>query len=286
MTSTEQKRIVLTDPSEYRPEYRDKASYRDFNIHTCPARVIDTYKSMHTFQTVEYVRGKIEHYCKFNHAEMTMMEALNSLDAFLDESDPDVDIPNSLHGYQTAEAIRRKHPDKDWFHVVGLIHDAGKVMAHWGEPQWSTVGDTFPVGCLPDDRIVFGRESFKDNPDMKDEKFNTRLGMYEENCGLDKVLMSWGHDEYLYRVLTSDLNTCRLPEEGLYMIRYHSFYPWHTSGAYGYLCNNKDEEMKDWINEFNKFDLYTKSAVTPNVDELQAYYSALMEKYIPGKVKW
>ena len=24
--------------------------------------------------------------------------------------------------------------------------------------------------------------------------------MYEKNCGLDNVLMSWGHDEYLYQV--------------------------------------------------------------------------------------
>jgi hypothetical protein len=26
--------------------------------------------------------------------------------------------------------------------------------------------------------------------------------MYEENCGLESVLMSWGHDEYLYQAST------------------------------------------------------------------------------------
>jgi inositol oxygenase len=41
--------------------------------------------------------------------------------------------------------------------------------------------------------------------------------MYEENCGLDKVTMSWGHDEYMYRMLQHNKST--LPEEAFYIIR-------------------------------------------------------------------
>ena len=69
------------------------------------------------------------------------------LNDLVDESDPDLDLPNIVHAFQTAERIREEHPDKDWFHLVGLIHDLGKVMAFYGEPQWCVVGDTFPVGC-------------------------------------------------------------------------------------------------------------------------------------------
>ena len=29
--------------------------------------------------------------------------------------------------------------------------------------------------------------------------YSSKYGIYEPNCGLDKVYMSWGHDEYLYR---------------------------------------------------------------------------------------
>ena len=29
----------------------------------------------------------------------------------------------------------------------------------------------------------------------------TENGIYEAGCGLDNVLISWGHDEYLYMVL-------------------------------------------------------------------------------------
>ena len=54
---------------------------------------------------------------------------------------------------------------------------------------------------------------------------SSKYGIYEPNCGLDKITMSWGHDEYLYRVLINHGAT--IPEEGLYMIRFHSFYPWH-----------------------------------------------------------
>ena len=60
--------------------------------------------------------------------------------------------------------------------------------------------------------------------------------------------MSFGHDEYMYRVLVG--NGTSLPAEGLYMVRYHSFYPWHTGNDYDYLCNDKDRSMLEWIREF------------------------------------
>jgi inositol oxygenase len=72
--------------------------------------------------------------------------------------------------------------------------------------------------------------------------------MYERNCGLNNIMMSWGHDEYMYRVLVH--NKTKLPQQALYMIRYHSFYPWHSGGDYGHLCNKADLSMLPWINEF------------------------------------
>jgi inositol oxygenase len=215
---------------------------------------------------------------------MTIMEILEKLNELVDESDPDIDVPNSFHAFQTAEGIRRVHPDKPWFQLTGLIHDIGKIMHLWGEPQWATVGDTFVVGCAPDPNIVFGVESFSKNPDISHSRYNTKYGMYSPECGLDKVLMSWGHDEYLYRVLMANKHS--LPDEALYMIRFHSFYPYHTCGAYSHLINDKDKEMIPWIKEFNKFDLYTKSQDLPDVNELREYYQDLIDKYLPGKIRW
>ena len=57
--------IVLEDPSEYRPEHKDVKDFREFSIHTSPQRVINTYKMMHTYQTLDYVKGKMEHWGKY-----------------------------------------------------------------------------------------------------------------------------------------------------------------------------------------------------------------------------
>lgn len=58
---------------------------------------------MHKNQTYSFVKSKMSKWCKLDHAELTIMEALDTLSNFLDECDPDVDIPNAIHAYQTAE---------------------------------------------------------------------------------------------------------------------------------------------------------------------------------------
>ena len=64
---------------------------------------------------------------QFDHEELTVMEALDKLNDLIDESDPDLDLPNIIHAFQTAERIRLDHPNEDWFQLVGLVHDLGKV---------------------------------------------------------------------------------------------------------------------------------------------------------------
>ena len=53
----------------------------------------------------------------------------------------------------------------------------------------------------------------------------------------------------MYRVLRNHA-TCRIPEEALYVIRFHSFYPYHTSGDYRYLCDNIDTDRLEWLKRF------------------------------------
>ncbi|XP_067936218.1 inositol oxygenase-like [Watersipora subatra] len=244
-----------------------------------------TYYEMHPQQTVEFVKAQHEKWCKFDHLELTIMEAVDLLADFVDESDPDAQFANSIHAFQTAEAIRAEHPDDDWFQLTGLIHDLGKVMAKYGQPQWCTVGDTYPVGLAPRDCIAFGVKSFQGCPDLDDSRYNTKLGMYKEHCGLDNVLMSWGHDEYLYQVLKNH-PSCTLPKEGLWCIRYHSFYPLHRESEYLDLLTPDDEEILGWIKRFSPFDLYSKTEKPINVEELKPYYQQLIDKYIPGKIKF
>lgn len=280
--------ILILDPSEcYRPEQKKMDDFRYFGIDEndyIQKRVKETYKKMHNNQTVEFVRDRMAYWTKFDKCEMTILDALEKLNALIDESDPDIDLPNIFHAFQTAEKIRQAHPQHDWLHLTGLIHDLGKLMALYGEPQWAVVGDTFPVGCAPKDSIAYRSTTFENNPDMENSKYNTKFGIYEEHCGLENVLMSWGHDEYLYRVLLN--HGTKLPDVALFIIRFHSFYPWHTNGDYYHLCDNKDMSMLKWTQEFNKFDLYSKSEEVPDIEALKPYYQSLIDKYIPGLVKW
>ncbi len=93
--------------------------------------------------------------------------------------------------------------------------------------------------------------------------------------------MSFGHDEYLYQVLKN--NECLLPEEALFVIRFHSFYPWHQDGAYDYFCNEKDLKLLQLVREFQKCDLYSKSEKALDYQSLIPYYKELMIKYFPSK---
>ncbi|VDM68338.1 unnamed protein product [Strongylus vulgaris] len=158
------------------PFQQDGKNYRNYEEdpkNRIQSRVRNHYYNQHRLQTVEFVDKMHKKWLSFNHDRMPILEALEVLADFLDESDPDVDEANLIHAYQTAEQLRKAHPNKPWMHLVGLVHDLGKVMSVWGEEQWAVTGDTYPVGCAPSDTIVYGEGSFEGNPDMLNPKYNT-----------------------------------------------------------------------------------------------------------------
>jgi inositol oxygenase len=252
--------------------------FRDYQT---PARnsVSELYRLNHTNQTLEFVLAKKKEYFAKAKVEMSVWEAIEHLTTLVDESDPDTDLPQIEHNLQTAEAIRRDgHPR--WFILTGLIHDLGKVLSLFGEPQWAIVGDTFPVGCGFSDRIVYA-EFFAANPDSQNIFLQTRNGIYKEGCGLDNIQFSWGHDEYLYQVMKA-----YLPEESLYMIRYHSCYVMHQQRQYEHLMNDHDKQMFNWVRTFSPYDLYSKGEERPNLEALRPYYEELVAEFLPEKLLW
>jgi inositol oxygenase len=263
--------------SRYQPG-KTEEQFRDYSD-TTPPTVREFYRLNHANQTVAFVRAKKQEFLPARRMRMGIWQAMEYLNTLVDESDPDTDLSQLEHLVQTSEAIRRDgHPR--WFVLAGLIHDLGKILCLWGEPQWAVVGDTFPVGCAWSDRIVFP-EFFKLNPDSRMPVYQTATGIYEEGCGLDKVELSWGHDEYLYHVVKD-----HLPEPALYMIRYHSFYPGHKEGAYDHLMNDHDREMFAWVRKFNPYDLYSKGAERPDIAQLRPYYEDLIAEYFPAELNW
>jgi inositol oxygenase len=241
--------------------------------------VAEFYRANHRQQTLEFVRAKAAQWAPGLHGRMGIWQAMEFLDTLVDDSDPDTDVTQLQHLLQTAEAIRRDgHPR--WFVLAGLVHDLGKILCLHGEPQWAAVGDTFPVGCRFSDRVVFP-EFFADNPDTRRPELSTELGIYQAGCGMDSVLLSWGHDEYLYRVARP-----YLPAEALAMIRYHSFYAWHREGAYQALMNEDDRRALEWVRAFNPYDLYSKGAPPIPVAEVRPYYEELIAEYFPPAIDW
>lgn len=257
---------------------KNAEAYRNYEA---PERdtVREFYRLNHTYQTYDFVVEKQKDFLRFNRKEMSVWDAFQFLNQLVDDSDPDTDLDQFQHLLQTSEAIRRDgHPD--WMVLVGLMHDMGKVLCLFGEPQWAVVGDTFPVGCAYSDKIVYP-EFFKANPDYHNNQYNTQYGVYEPNCGLRNVKMSWGHDEYVYQMMKD-----HLPEEGLYMLRYHSFYAWHRENEYSHLLDEHDQKMLQWVQLFNPYDLYSKNPEPPDWEKLRPYYEALVAKYLPSTLKF
>ena len=265
-----------TRPEAYQTREADR--FRDYGAEVRPA-VRELYRLQHAGQTVDFVRAKQREYLGLGRARMGVWEAIERLDQLIDDSDPDTALSQQQHLLQTAEAIRRAgHPR--WFVLTGLLHDLGKILCLYGEPQWAVVGDTFPVGCRFAEEVVF-HELFADNPDTRVPELQTATGMYTEGIGFDRVLMAWGHDEYLYHVVKD-----HVPEAAAYTIRYHSFYAAHRDGAYGHLMDTRDRALLPWLQRFSAFDLYSKGEAAPDVAALRPYYEELVTEFLPPSLAW
>lgn len=252
--------------------------FRDYAAEVRPS-VKEFYRLNHINQTYAFAQAKRAEYGGLNHAVMGVWEAMEFLNELVDDSDPDTDATQIEHLLQTSEAMRADGRPR-WMILTGAMHDLGKILCLWGEPQWAVVGDTYPVGCAFSDTVVFS-EYFADNPDATDPRYATVNGIYEPGCGLDNVVMSWGHDEYIYRVVKD-----YLPIEAQAMLRYHSFYPWHREGAYAHLANDHDRAMLKQVLAFNQYDLYTKTDIRPDPVELRPYYEDLIAEFFPPKIRW
>ena len=254
------------------------STHRDFDDLARPG-VRDFYALNHAHQTVAFVLQKRSEYLPLRRRRMGVWDALRYLGELVDDSDPDLELAQLDHALQTAEALRADGRPR-WLVLTGFVHDLGKVLCLFGEPQWAVVGDTFPVGCAFSPSIVFP-ELFAANPDAHDPAYASRAGRYTPGCGLDDVLLSWGHDEYLYHVLQAHLSA-----EALGIVRYHSFYAGHRERAYEFLMTDADRRLFDHVRDFNRYDLYSKVETRPDFEALRPYYEDLVAEFLPDELQW
>jgi len=275
---------------------KDEEAFRNYNDSVRQLVVQRHYRLMRTFQTVEFhdrMMDTLIQRLENGECKMTIRECFAELENYVDSSDPDSELPNVVHALQTAEGIR-KAGEPEWFQLIGLLHDMGKVMFKWGTKedgqegtadgdQWALGGDTWVVGAAMPDNIVFPEYNAL-SPDIKNKEFSSKYGIYQPNCGINNLKFAFGHDEYMYQVLK--FNKCKLPEQALHMCRLHSCYPWHTGGEYEHFMKPEDVETKKWVLKFNNYDLYTKAPKVLSSEELWPYYQSLIDKFCPGKLCW
>lgn len=265
-----------------------QSTFRDYS--NVNQSVIDTYKEKHTNQTVYYSDKMIHKYCHNTSRKcikMTIWDALLLSNTIIDQSDPDIHIEQIHHCFQVSEKLRQLYPDDEQLHLIGLIHDIGKILLleQFGNlDQWSVVGDIYPVGCKFSKKIVYS-EFFINNIDNYNSSYNNKYGIYRPNHGFKNMKFCWSHDEYLYNVLNSNKN-CKLDPKYLNIIRYHSFYAFHKDNAYEYLADEQDMKLKPFLRIFSECDLYTKCDQKMDIGDLEMYYKTLIDKYLGGDFYW
>lgn len=261
---------------------REPVSLRSLRAYeAAQERVRALYRDARALNTLSNTRRLLTKYAPRQFGTQSLAQVLHAVRRFVDLSDPDVELPNHQHALQTAESIRGAGLP-DWLQIVGLIHDFGKVIFEHGsaadgtslDTQWSIVGDTFVLGCPLPDTIVYPEFNA-----LHPDKFDAPCGIYAPGCGLDACVMSFGHDEYLYRVL--EQSETKLPDVALKIVRYHSLYAWHEQGAYSHLENEQDRLLRGWVKLFNQHDLYSKQRPLVDEEKVWPHYAALEAKYLP-----
>lgn len=236
------------------------------------------YLRNHRDQTMAKVQELRSRYGARRLGRAKVWDRLMSLAEVNDESDADLEGMSQLgHALQTANAIVDAGMDEDWI-VAGLVHDLGKVLVEAGEPQEFVVGDIFPIGCRYSEKII--RHDFlRQNPDWNNPDYQSPCGIYDEGCGLDHVVFSFGHDEYGYQLFRE-----QLPYEIAWMIRYHSFQS--IAGEYLHLFDERDLALREsHMKPFARFDLYTKHP-RQVVEQRLGEYRDLIERRFPDPIDW
>ena len=238
---------------------KTEEQFRNYKADANPV-VTEFYRKNHTYQTFDFVMEKKAQYGSLKRGKKSIWAMADYLNTLVDDSDPDTDLTQIEHLLQTSEAMRKDGQPR-WFVLTGFMHDLGKVLCLYGEPQWAVVGDTFPVGCAYSDQIVFP-EFFAANPDSKVAEYQTEYGIYKPNAVWTKCICpgDMTNISIWQRATTcrSRLNTCCATTPSTRRT---------ATAAYRHLMNSHDVKMFDWVNKFNPYDLYSKSLERPNAKE-------------------
>jgi hypothetical protein len=164
----------------------------------------------------------------------------------IDLTDPTLYCTSQLvHIQQILTEMDAKGVDDPDMHLIALLHDLGKV--------------TYLNGEQPEN--VFGQAS--------------RIGEYEHEVGLDKVLFQFSHAEIIY-LRVKDL----VPDHVAWSLRYHNI---NLKDAAPYMNDRDRRHASNYLSTFRQFDRSTKSLYrVPKID--MSRYRKLIEQTFPGPI--
>jgi len=273
---------------------QETPALRDYS--SAPPEVIEFYRMQHSTTTVTNVMELEREIFPPRKRQLTMWQAITMAKEVRDGSDPDMLAAQKVHFYGTTKAAQEKG-EPLWKVLGALLHDTGKVLVPlYDLPQHQVVGDTFPVGCPFEESNILV-ESFKSNPDNQVAEYQRPLGMYREGCGFQEMYFAFGHDAYLAAVLKQHISrsagkisglTTEETEALIYVIQFHSFYPWHQQGGYSRFASDYDKKMLPHLKSFQLLDLYSKPKYTEEEanEGLEREFRPLVESAFGNQLIW
>jgi inositol oxygenase len=243
-------------------------------------------------------------HCRLNKARLSLWDALLLLDdvppvaAALCAGAPGAPpVRHLAASLAAAAAAMQAHPDAPWLAFVALTHALGRLLLlprFGGEPAWSVVGDTFPVGCRFDPSVSYAA-CFGANPDRRKRAYASPTGVYAPGCGLSEVDMCWSCDEYLLEVLAR--NRAALPPAGLFCVRYASFASLGGAAVgYNALLTPAERDSLPWLHDLRRVKrdaaAASDAALGPHPDAraalraMEHVYRPLIDQFCPGELCW
>jgi hypothetical protein len=207
------------------------------------ARVIYDKHLSQTKETVDVLNKKYEQPV---FGKVQIWDMVQLLARCVDPSDPSLYcVSQSVHVLQIIEGMERDGIEDPDLFLSALVHDLGKVLLLRGEAPENVV-------C-----------------------FNTPIGEYRKEIGLDSCVFQWNHEEFIYRRLKD-----YVPDHIAWLIRYHGISVPHCET----LMNEQDRIYTErYLRIFQKYDKGTKSIYNLPKNELEKY-RPLVEKVFPKPI--
>ena len=162
---------------------KDQGMFRDYSNQSDRQTIVRaTYKTMHQGQTSQFARSHKTDVQRVDPKKprRRIEEIFHLLERIVDDSDPDTDLPQDIHAYQTGESLRQRYLAAD---KIALKEDIS-IKNLFSAEEWKSLPDRY--------RSLFERSSLHElYPEIKDWSWLPMIGFIHD---LGKVLMlpEWG----------------------------------------------------------------------------------------------